>query len=141
MTTATTLGTVAIERLTAADVMTPDPITITDRDTVAAAWELLARGAFHHLPVVHAGRCIGMLDDRTLLQAWQPGMLSRVRRQVVDLLPRRPATVRPDLPLVEVAGVLRRQGVDAVAVMDAHERLVGVVTSADIVAAVAGAVV
>ena len=126
-----------IDEITAGDVMTPDPITITDRDTVAAAWELLARGRFHHLPVVRGGRCVGMLDDRALVQAWQPGMLTRVRRQVGDLLRREPVTVRVDRPLTEVAAILQREAVDAVPVVDEHDRLLGVVTSADIVATVA----
>lgn len=39
--------------------MTPD-------DSLVAAWELMARGDIHHLPVAVGRRCVSLLDDRVV---------------------------------------------------------------------------
>lgn len=119
--------------LTAADVMTPGPVAVTETDTVAAAWELLAAGDFHHLPVVRGDRCVGVLDDRTLLRAWRPGGYGRARRPVGELLGPSCLTVGPSLSIGEVADRLCAARVDAAPVVDESGRLLGLVTAWDLV--------
>ena len=123
--------------LRAADVMTTDVVTITEHDSVAAAWELLSRGRFHHLPVVRGRRCVGMLDDRRLLRATTPGSVAQGRR-VAEILPPEVVTVAGDTLLEEVARVLSRTRSDAAAVVEADGTLVGVLTSADLIDVLAG---
>ncbi len=119
--------------LTAADVMTPGSVSVTETDTVAAAWELLAAGDFHHLPVVRGERCVGVLDDRTLLRAWRPGGYGRARRPVGELLGPSCLIVGPSLPIGEVADQFCAERVDAAPVVDGDGRLLGVVTAWDLV--------
>jgi CBS domain-containing membrane protein len=119
--------------LTAADVMTPGPLAVTETDTVAAAWELLAAGNFHHLPVVRGEVCVGVLDDRTLLRAWRPGGYGRARRPVGELLGPSCLTVGPSLTIGEVADRLCAARIDAAPVVDGDGRLLGVVTAWDLV--------
>ena len=127
-----------ITELTAADVMTADPVSVTETESVAAAWELLARGDFHRPPVVRAGRCVGVLDDRVLLRAWRPGGLNRSLRAFGELLSPTLVTVAPTTPVSALAELLCRRSLDAVPVVDETGRLVGVVTASDPVALLAG---
>lgn len=120
--------------LTAGDVMTTEVVWLTENDSVAAAWELLARGDFHHLPVVRGGCYVGVLDDRTLLRAWRPGVLTRVRRTIGELLgPEVPPGVAASASVAEVARILAERGLDFAAVVDDEGRLLGVVTACDLV--------
>ena len=123
-------------RTVATDVMTPDVIAVTEQETLAGAWELLARGRFHHLPVVRAGKCVGILDDRLLLHTMPPGTGTRGRR-VADLLPAPLVEVGPDTPLDEVAAAMRDGHRDAAAVVDDDGYLVGLITCFDIISTVA----
>lgn len=116
--------------------MTADVIAVTESETLAGAWELLSRGRFHHLPVVRAGRCVGIIDDRLLLRTVTPGTSTRGRR-VGDLLPTALVEVGPETPLHEVAHALTEAHRDAAAVVDDDGYLVGVITCFDLIATLA----
>jgi CBS domain-containing protein len=120
----------------ASDVMTAEVIAVTEQETLAGAWELLARGRFHHLPVVRAGRCVGLLDDRLLLRAVTPATSTRGRK-VGDLLPAPLVEVGPDTPVDEVAAALQEAHRDAAVVVDDDGYLVGLITCFDLISLVA----
>lgn len=51
-----------------ADLMTPDPLRVSDGASLAAASTLLALGDVRHLPVVDdVGRVVGMVSERDIL--------------------------------------------------------------------------
>jgi CBS domain-containing protein len=49
------------------EVMTPDPQTIEPHQTAIEALRLMHDGRFRHLPVVDAGRVIGVVSRRDFL--------------------------------------------------------------------------
>ena len=51
------------------DIMTPSPVSVTPEDTVHHCMELMTEGRFRHLPVVEAGRVVGMLSIGDLVKA------------------------------------------------------------------------
>jgi CBS-domain-containing membrane protein len=52
--------------------MTPTPLKTVEPDTdLSAALELLVGGSFHQLPVVMAGRLVGLLDRAHVLRSLQ----------------------------------------------------------------------
>jgi CBS domain-containing protein len=51
------------------DIMTASPTTVTPHDTVHHCMELMTEGRFRHLPVVDAGRVVGMLSIGDLVKA------------------------------------------------------------------------
>ena len=122
--------------LVAGQVMTTDVIAVTEQETLAGAWELLSRGRFHHLPVVRAGKCVGILDDRLLLRTMPPGSRTRGRR-VSDLLPAPLIEVGVATPLDEVAAEMGERHLDAATVVDDDGYLVGLITCFDLIAVVA----
>jgi CBS domain-containing protein len=49
-------------------VMTPNPITVTPRDSVRTAIKRMQRGGYRHLPVVdESGKALGMLSARQVV--------------------------------------------------------------------------
>jgi CBS domain-containing protein len=51
------------------DIMTAPAVTVTPDDTVHHCMELMTDGRFRHLPVVEAGRVVGMLSIGDLVKA------------------------------------------------------------------------
>ena len=45
------------------EIMTGDPATIGSDGNLAEALEIMSRGGFHHLPVTHDGKAIGLLSN------------------------------------------------------------------------------
>jgi acetoin utilization protein AcuB len=52
--------------MTARELMTPDPATVTPQTTIAEAWDLMRELDVRHLPVVTGEELVGMLSDRDL---------------------------------------------------------------------------
>jgi CBS domain-containing protein len=51
-----------------ADVMTPEPVTVTKEDSIRRALVRMERGGYRHLPVVDdAGKAIGILSVRKIV--------------------------------------------------------------------------
>ncbi|MDQ1711148.1 MAG: hypothetical protein QOE45_598 [Frankiaceae bacterium] len=119
-----------------ADVMAVGIVTVAPTDSLASAWELMARGDIHHLPVVLNDRCLSIVDDRAVAAALA-NPLARPRRRVADVMSPRVHCVLPDTPLRRAAEIMCNERVTAVPVVDEHLRIVGLVTDRDVVAAVA----
>jgi len=56
-------------RLTVADIMSREVITLAEDDTLADARMSMERGRIRHLPVVRDGRLVGLVTHRDLLAA------------------------------------------------------------------------
>lgn len=122
---------------TVADVMARRLVVVAPGDSLVSAWELMARGDIHHLPVVDvAGRCLAVLDDRVVAGALA-NPLARPRRRVCDVMAPRVHCVLADTPLRRAAEIMRAERTTAVPVVDERMRLLGLVTDRDLVTAVA----
>jgi CBS domain-containing protein len=101
--------------------------------TVADAFE---RHPFHHLPVVVDGRPVGIISDRDLIRAYTThafqadAAVSTIMTQVV-------ARIEPEATLIQAAQRLLKLGVNSLLVLDDAGKLKGILTSRDIVKAVA----
>ncbi|MFK4211795.1 HPP family protein [Streptomyces sp. NPDC030920] len=127
---------------TVAVVMRTAAVTIDVDETVLVAWELLERSGSRYLPVVHSdGRCAGLPDraDVAVVCAASAASLSGLR--VRDLLPaHRSALVHAGQTVRHAADLMSCTEAEAEAVLVLEEDgcLAGVLTAADIVAALAG---
>jgi len=128
-------------KLTARDVMTAQPLTVTLDTKLSRVTELMEERDIQHFPVLEGGRLVGMLSERHLRDA-MPSVLTvddpEARRrylrvtQVAQVVPKEPPTVRPEAPLAEVIRIMRTHRVGGIAVAEG-QRLCGIVTSGDLI--------
>jgi CBS domain-containing protein len=143
--------------LTAEDLMSREVKTIPHTMSLRAAAHLLYREQISGAPVVDAdGRCAGVLSATDLVRwagemprepgpgpvevcsDWQMTDLRFVPEEdVIHHMTADPVTATPDTPVTELARMMLEAHIHRVIVTDAERRPVGVVTSTDILAAVA----
>lgn len=118
-----------------ADLMSRPVLTVEVDESLWDAWQLLFVSGLRHLVVLDAnGTSTGVLSDRNIL-AEVPATAEHLSgRRVGDVLAMVPlVSVLPgDSPLT-AARVMTSNAVEALPVLDADGRLVGIVTEADIV--------
>ncbi len=130
-----------LSRLTAGDVMTAEPLTVTLETKLSKVTELMDERHVQHFPVVEGERLVGLLSEGDLHDA-MPSVLTvedpEARRrylrvtQVAQVVSKDPPTVRPDAPLAEVIRTMRARRVGGIAVAEGS-RLVGILTSGDLI--------
>jgi len=128
--------------VTAADAMTPGPLTITPRTSVAAALRLARDNGIAHLPVVERGTIVRVVRQERLLALTPSEATTLSRHELHDALARLTVerAVEPALvlaattPLAEAARhLLERAAHEALVVEDG--RLVGILTHSDLLRA------
>lgn len=123
--------------LTAADAMTSPVVTVPDSGTIWDAWSVLINCRVRHAVVVSRERCVGVIDDRELVQAWQQGPSALRSTPIRALLHDRTSCVLPEAALSQVASLMNTERIDAVPVVDASGKLLGLITAGDVLHAVA----
>lgn len=126
--------------LTVGDVMTRDPVGLSPEDTLAGALETMRRHAIRRVPVVAAGRLVGLLAQGDLNRA-QPSVLDSTPEEfqrVMEATPvsrimiSTPLTVHADTPLIEAVQTLHTTKYGALPVVGA-DRVVGILTDSDLI--------
>ncbi len=120
------------------DSMTRGVVVLSPETTAGEALALCRERRIRHLPVLEAGRLVGIVSDRDLRSA-APGLgdparasaLEKIR--VSEVMTRDVATTRPDDPIEEAANRMREKRIGCLPVED--ERLVGILTSSDVMEA------
>ena len=118
-----------LEGVTAADAMTAGVEGVSSEESISNLVDRMMRERRTTYPVVDAGTIVGVVSLDDLRGA--KGRDAATIREVVDAgVPR----VRSDLPLFEVVGLMNGARADA-AVVEADGETVGVITAADLAAA------
>lgn len=126
------MGLIALAELRAIDVMDSDPRIVAEHANVAAAWEVL-NGAGCPFPAVARGtRVVGVIDKRILTS----GRPTSGRDGRASSLPDLPSsmTVRPHTALIDLVLAVRESPTAVTFVVDHDGRLLGVITTAQLVA-------
>ena len=122
----------------ASDVMSSPVVAVTAEHSVAAAWEAMRQRRVHHLVVLDDFGLAAVVDDRTLAAHWPSGGPEAPHDQRVGRLVQHGVRcVSPDASAGEVAAVMVETRCDAVPVVTSSGIVVGLVTAADLVAAIA----
>lgn len=118
----------------AAATMTRDVIAVPPELPLITAWSLLGRWRIRHLPVVQGGKLVGILSDRDILLRAAPGDGDIVVGDdiVGEAMTVAPVSCTRDTPIGWIAKQMIELKIDAVPVTDAVGRLVGLVTSTDL---------
>ncbi len=142
----------------AKDVMSRDVVTIDAKDSAHDALQLMAENSVAALPVVdRQSRCVGFVStsdfvevtrdmdaglselenaDQALWGAYLERLGDNIAHQsVTELMSESVVSVGPDAPLFEVASRMLREHVHRLPVVDGNDRLLGIVSMTDILAA------
>ncbi len=126
-------------RLTVADLMSRELVTLAEDDTLADAQACMARGRVRHLPVVRDGKLVGLVTHRDLLAASFSvfaEVSSREERELFATIPVRElmhdaVTAPPHMPVEEAGRILLQNKFGCLPVVDSDGVLLGIVTEAD----------
>jgi len=118
------------------DIMSQQPIVVTHRTLIADAWSLFGKHRIKALPVIDdAQRVVGIVTPADFIRhdAYQPS--TRARGEIGEIMTRMVLSVGVDRHLVDLIPKFGGSGHHPLPIVDAEGRLVGVVTQADVVAA------
>lgn len=115
-------------------VMTVDVTSVTPETTLEKAHALMRELDVRHLPVVHGGRVVGIVSDRDLLAGGtrKRGRVTVPKGRVRRVMSRVTLTKGPGATISELAHLMIDEKIDAVPIVDGQRRLVGLVTSSDL---------
>jgi CBS domain-containing protein len=116
-------------------IMTTDPATVGPHDSAAEARRLLDSNVIHHLPVVESGRLVGIVSstDFLKLHLLDDKLAIHARATVDQIMETNLIVLRQNATLREAAEKLCMGSFHALPVVDRHKRLVGIVTSSDLI--------
>lgn len=149
-----------IAQLRVQDVMSKELVAVNPGDTLHEALELIVENRISALPVINGrGGCVGMLSTSDLIDlthelddelqnvgrrregrsSWVIDKLSGMlgSERVADHMTEQVAAIQPQSPLAEAAAEMVRNHVHRLPVIDRSERLVGIISTMDILIAVA----
>lgn len=115
----------------AKDIMTQDVVTVTPDTRLRDVAKILAEKRISGVPVVEEGKVVGICSEADILAA---GSMDKTAGEVMakDVV-----SVSPDTDVAEVAKIMTERGIKRVPVIDCAGKLVGIVSRADIVRAMA----
>ncbi len=127
--------------MTVRSVMTQNPFTVEDTDTVTDAQGLMEREKVHRLPVINEHKkLVGIISEKDLLKA-SPSQATTLtvyemnnllaKLSVSKVMTRKVLTVTPDTLVEDAARMLVDNNIGGLPVLDG-EKLVGIVTESDL---------
>jgi CBS domain-containing protein len=124
--------------VTVGDVMTAEPSTVTPETTVGEVYGLMKANHFGHVPVVSEGRLLGIvtMTDIGALGAAIPEVRER---KVGDVMTRDLITISPEERVEVATAKMASRKIHCLLVVEGG-RLVGIVTTFDLLDALMGAV-
>jgi acetoin utilization protein AcuB len=132
--------------MTAEELMTANPATVTPTTTIAEAWDLMRELDVRHLPVVDGGALVGMLSDRDLgtldvsrllTDDGAEGLRRRLSQPVVHLMSADVVAGEPETEMSELIALFLEHKVGAIpVVLPGTREVVGIVSYIDVLRAV-----
>jgi CBS-domain-containing membrane protein len=121
-------------------IMMGSPVTLKPEDTLDLANDVISLGRIRHIPVVDAGRLVGLLSERDLMGAAASHVFrlkqkskSALLKSVLirDVMKKRVVTVTPETSIKDAAHLMADKKIGCVPVVT-DGAIVGLVTTTDI---------
>lgn len=125
---------------TVREIMMGSPVTLNPDDTLDLANDVISLGRIRHIPVVEAGKLVGLLSERDLIGAAANrifGLKQKTRSALLkselvkNVMKKRIVTVAPDTSIKKAARLMADKKIGCVPVMS-NGNLVGLVTTTNI---------
>jgi CBS domain-containing protein len=122
------------------DIMQTKIVTISVTERLSTVEDIMTLGRVRHMPVVHAGKLVGVLSQRDLLRASLSELGSfgtEARRaflrdiEIEHVMSTPPITIGPDASVHLAARLMADERIGCLPVVEADE-LVGLVTETDV---------
>ncbi len=116
--------------------MTRKVVFVLEQDNLAKAYTSMKAMAIRHIPVTKDGRVVGMLSDRDILtnsKASKNGNTIVPEVCVSDVMSTPVLSCRAEDTIGKVADMMLEHRIDAVTVVDSNAKLVGIITSTDLI--------
>ena len=123
-----------------ADIMKSNPVTVTPRNAIRTAINLMREGGYRRLPVVDRGRLVGIITDRDLRRAANSPFVVREQWydnfildhiEVGSCMTPNPLTIEPTAPIADAARLMRNHKIGGLPVVT-DGQLVGIITETDL---------
>jgi acetoin utilization protein AcuB len=118
------------------DYMNQPVVTVKPDTEFHAAFDLMRHHKIHHLPVVEAGRVLGIVAERDLLLAaanFGPALVP-----VGEIMRAPVACISPGASLRSAARMLVMKHIGSLPVVNARKELIGIITETDVFKVMAG---
>jgi acetoin utilization protein AcuB len=116
--------------LTVRDHMSPSPVTIRDKQTLAEAHDLMRAHSVRHLPVLEGDRLVGLASERDLAMVEDLPGVDPKRTKVEEAMSTDIHPVSPDAPLRLAVAEMAERKLGSAVVVDGG-RVIGVFTAVD----------
>lgn len=123
------------------DLMTYPVMCALSTDRLLDVYALMTDRRIRHLPVLNQGRLVGIISDRDVLLYGNKNagcLVFPPNLRAGDIMSANVVACQPETPLDEIAARMVDLKVDALPVTDDNGRLIGVITSSDILDTVSG---
>lgn len=128
------------------DIMPLKMVTISAGETLATAKDIMTFGRVRHMPVVHAGKLVGVVSEHDLLRASLSNLSEfgsderRAFLHVVEIkrvMSTPPIVIDPDAAIEEAARVMATRKIGCLPVVVGDD-LIGLITQTDVLRYFAG---
>jgi CBS domain-containing protein len=116
----------------ARDVMTSNPTTVSEKDTIRDAARIMASEDTGVVPVVDGKRVIGMVTDRDIVVRFVAEGKDPANARVNECMTKSVRSVKEDTPVADVLSLMSNAQIRRVPVVNDREELVGIVSLGDI---------
>src|SRR3954471_22772335 len=116
----------------ARDVMTPNPATVSQKDSIRDAARIMASEDTGVVPVVDGGKIVGLVTDRDIVVRFVAEGKDTANGTVKECMTKSVRTVKEDTPVTEVLSMMSNAQIRRVPVVNNSNELVGIVSIGDI---------
>lgn len=113
--------------------MVKNPITVTKDQSLQECVDLMKEYSIRHLPVVENQKLSGLVTESSLREAFLASMIEDL--DLKDVMIRDPITITPDTEVEDAAKIIYYNKIGGLPVVDNDNRVVGIITVVDLVAA------
>jgi CBS domain-containing protein len=114
------------------DVMTPNPASVSEKDSIKRVAEIMKREDAGVVPVVDGRKVIGMITDRDIVVRLIAEGKDPSNAKVNEAMSKQVRSVKEETPINEVLQLMSREQIRRVPVTNNNNELIGIVSIGDI---------